>query len=581
MTDGVEQRSAEQAAEAALEEIRSCVDGRQNFRLEAGAGAGKTESLIRTIEYLIARTGRSFRQSRQRIGCITFTNVARDEIIERVDSHDAVLVETIHGFCWAVMKRFQKPMRETLPDVDKKKFGGVDLSSKSVGYDTGFARVDEGAALLSHRHVIGVFAILMENHAKFRRLFEHRFPFLFIDEYQDTERTFMESLEDWILRDECETVVGLFGDEWQEIYRKRCGPVQVSNMVALQQCSNFRSGKRIISVLNKMRPGLQQVGAQDREPGIVHCFHTNEWDGDRRAGSHWKGDLPSEVAGKAVDEVRGELSTLGWDFDSPETRVLMLTHSNLANKQGYSEFARVFRRNGMWVRKESTYVEFLYDVLEPAMEAFAKGKFGLMFESLRFPSPPVNSRDDKTRWRGHMEELMELRSEGTIGELMRCILDAELIRVPDCVKESKRIAEVDTEEDEIEERAFDREVRFAYELMEVPYRQVVRSRKFVEDDTPFSTQHGVKGAEFENVLVVVGRGWNYYDFDVLLKYARMQEELPEKKEKIFRRSRNLFYVSCSRARRELAVLFTQQLSRESLKTVEAWFGEDVVAEVEI
>ena len=27
-----------------------------------------------------------------------------------------------------------------------------------------------------------------------------------------------------------------------------------------------------------------------------------------------------------------------------------------------------------------------------------------------------------------------------------------------------------------------------------------------------STQHGVKGAEFENVLVIIGRGWNQYNF---------------------------------------------------------------------
>lgn len=35
--------------------------------------------------------------------------------------------------------------------------------------------------------------------------------------------------------------------------------------------------------------------------------------------------------------------------------------------------------------------------------------------------------------------------------------------------------------------------------------------------TSFATQHSVKGAEFENVLVVLGGGWNHYNWPLLLE----------------------------------------------------------------
>jgi DNA helicase-2/ATP-dependent DNA helicase PcrA len=38
----------------------------------------------------------------------------------------------------------------------------------------------------------------------------------------------------------------------------------------------------------------------------------------------------------------------------------------------------------------------------------------------------------------------------------------------------------------------------------------------LNEPTPFATKHGVKGEEYENVIVVVGRGWNQYNFSDFL-----------------------------------------------------------------
>lgn len=43
-------------------------------------------------------------------------------------------------------------------------------------------------------------------------------------------------------------------------------------------------------------------------------------------------------------------------------------------------------------------------------------------------------------------------------------------------------------------------------LREVPYKEIVSLCRYLSGHSPFETKHGIKGAEFENVLVVVGRG---------------------------------------------------------------------------
>ncbi|MDD2468195.1 MAG: hypothetical protein PHI97_29805, partial [Desulfobulbus sp.] len=93
--------------------------------------------------------------------------------------------------------------------------------------------------------------------------------------------------------------------------------------------------------------------------------------------------------------------------------------------------------------------------------------------------------------------------------------------------------------------------------------------------SPFETKHGVKGAEFENVLVVVGRGWNRYNFGEMLDLAA-RPAVPAGKQDAFERNRNLFYVACSRPKRRLSLLFTQVLTSPAIVTLDQWFGEEKI-----
>ena len=76
---------AEEASQRALERVHHCLDRKESFLVEAGAGAGKTYTLVKALQFLINRHRHTLPQRHKQIACITFTNVAKDEIEARTD----------------------------------------------------------------------------------------------------------------------------------------------------------------------------------------------------------------------------------------------------------------------------------------------------------------------------------------------------------------------------------------------------------------------------------------------------------------------------------------------------------------
>ena len=74
---------AEEASRKALAEVYGCLERKESFLVEAGAGAGKTYTLVKALHFLMDRYQHILPQRHQKIACITFTNVAKDEIDAR------------------------------------------------------------------------------------------------------------------------------------------------------------------------------------------------------------------------------------------------------------------------------------------------------------------------------------------------------------------------------------------------------------------------------------------------------------------------------------------------------------------
>lgn len=87
------------------------------------------------------------------------------------------------------------------------------------------------------------------------------------------------------------------------------------------------------------------------------------------------------------------------------------------------------------------------------------------------------------------------------------------------------------------------------EFLDLQYAQFLSAINFLYPESEFSTEHGVKGEEYDNVVFVISRGWNQYQFE---KYIPMiKNGYPADKEASYIRNRNLFYVCCSRPKKRL------------------------------
>lgn len=563
---------AEQASRIALERVYAALAEGRSFRLEAGAGAGKTYSLIKALEYLIKKHARDMPRRGQQIACITYTNVAREEIEARTDRHPIISCDTNHGFCWSLIGGFQRQLRELVAEIPAwqerlDEAGGI--GERSIEYSLGHRSIREHTLSLHHDDILPLTIALME-HAKFRRLVAQRYPIILIDEYQDTDANWVAAIKQHFLGVPGAPLFGFFGDHWQKIYGNGCGKVEHPAIEEIDKGANFRSVQAVVDVLNSMRPTLPQFVEDPEVRGEVHVFHTNEWAGQRQAGGHWGGDLPGSEAHQALEQVRAQLEAGGWNITPEHTKILMLTHRVLATEQGYASLPATFRFNESFTRKEHPYISWLVEMFEPACEAFAAHHYGAMFEALGSGVPHLRRPSDKEAWSASMQALAGLRANGSVADVLGHLKAARRPRLPDAITDRER-----------ELAAFDREgqeemppvLAEIERLHAVSFAEISALRRYLNGSSPFETKHGVKGAEFENVLVIVGRGWNLYNFNEMLELAG-SAAIPAARQAAFERNRNLFYVACSRPKRRLALLFTQQLSPGALATLEKWFGAD-------
>jgi len=567
---------AEIAAQTALDSVYQCLDEKICFRFEAGAGSGKTYALIKAIEYLIKHKASALLKQNQQVVCVTYTNVACDEIKARIDSHPVVHVSTIHAFCWLVIKDFQPYLRRELPNLNDKwpeilKDIG-EIGPRTVTYETGFREVGEDFVAIHHDDVLLLIVKLME-YPKFRAILTSRYPILLIDEYQDTDIVIAERLKKNFLDIDSHLLLGFFGDHWQKVYETGCGIIDHPNLQVINQGANFRSAPIIVHCLNRMRIELPQQVVDPQATGFVGIYHTNSWEGDRRIGAHWAGDLPIEIAHKYFDILKNRLVTDGWDFSPDKTKILMLTHRGLAVEQDYSSIIDIFPNNEAYIQKQDSHIAFFADKLEPACTAYQNKRFGEMFLILTAKTTAIRTLDDKTQWAKSMDKLMKLRTEGTVGTIIDHLRKSKFPRLPDEVERKELELKTFQQENGIEEPHSLKRLR---QLREISYREIINLTRFINDETPFSTKHGVKGEQYENVLVIFGRGWSRYNFNQFLEWAGSSNGIPSDQLDIFERNRNLFYVTCSRPKKRLALLFTQKLSEKAINTLTLWFGNSTI-----
>ena len=165
--------------------------------------------------------------------------------------------------------------------------------------------------------------------------------------------------------------------------------------------------------------------------------------------------------------------------------------------------------------------------------------------------PPIRTISDKRTLKNNIETLINV-GDKTIEEVINdahemhiCLIDEKLER-------------------------FKLEKGYVYDRVKaIKYSEFQKLYEYLEGKTPFSTQHKTKGAEFDNVLVVLDNGgWNNYNFESVFVDNRKGETVKS-------RSLKIFYVCCTRTKENLAV-FYHMPSVNVIAKAQEWFGADNV-----
>jgi len=323
-----------------------------HFLLSGGAGSGKTYTLVEVLREILREN------PTKKVACITYTNAAVKEIERRVANAN-LRVSTIHDFLWDCIGHFQSALKQALikliNDEVITRSVNMELPLQADFYENleGFkgiqykeyCRVGEG--IISHDEVLALAEYMFSAYPKLCEILKGTYPFIMVDEYQDTNPLVVKLLlEDIFAKDGHKCIIGFFGDAMQSIYEDGVGNLDdykapEGTVYEVKKGQNRRNPRLVIELANKIRTdGLEQRPSEDvTAPNMV--------DGHVKSGIIKF--IYSTREGVTLEQVRDNLTVdYGWDFDDAErTKELNLTHNLIAEKAGFGELMIAHNGDGV------------------------------------------------------------------------------------------------------------------------------------------------------------------------------------------------------------------------------------------
>lgn len=599
-------------------QIRMCLDEEKSFSVVAGAGSGKTTSLVIALDYIRENKGKLLRRDDKRIACITFTNRAVSVISERLGWDDIYIVTTLHSFLWGEIKRFTDEIRLCLKDslipaqIEKQKErdnGGnsqraiaareraasltADLTAlrdvKKFKYDdtSSFSNYAEGR--LSHDDIIAISGLMISQNGILQKVIGQKYPYIFIDEAQDTFGEIVGAFNA-VCIGEGLPIVGYFGDPMQQIYDRGMGDFFApEGSLAITKQENFRCAPQVIELLNSFRQDVQQIAAGENvniEGSVELVLVQSE---NPEAPRNRYSDEQLDRTATKFDAI---LDAWGWR-DQENVKLLFLVRQMIARRLGFTELHKLFTGEYASSRAQEDFESGEHSLLKPfarviwpLVERYKNEDIRSVMNIFREHSPAFDPEGENSQKslkemlalaESIVKELSERWDADDLGTILRFARDNRLYSM------SERLLE-DLGREPMQQ-AFDKNEHstekgrwLADSFFTMNTSQISKYVDFVNDNTPFSTQHGVKGEEYSNVVVVFDdteAAWNTYSFTKMLTPGTSGEAT----EGQLNRSRKLAYVCFSRAEINLKIiLFTPNPTSAKSELIDAGlFAEEQVS----
>ena len=412
----------------------------------------------------------------------------------------------------------------------------------------------------------------------------------------------------------------------QSIYDNGVGNLTQYSLTKIVKIQNRRNPRVVIEVANKFRDdGIEQIPSEDINA-------PNMENGTIREGSI------KFIYGNDTDDfiwLRGKEIFESWDFfDGKQTKELRLTHKYNAEMAGFKDLYNLYNADLIItliskikekieksnldddktleelaveikpkfknidlldeINRNDTY-HSIYSVLKDMTWKNAYKKCKVNKESLMsYKLNGISGKYEANTYRDRilrrldlLEEVIELYEENKLNDLLRITKFSILNRddklylkqaIEYLVKDDdKRIEDVLVfakenrllDEDELFSEYISNTGFYLWErIKKIKFQEYRKSVSYLKEFSPICTQHSVKGSEYDNVLLILESDWNKYDFNTLFGKG-------SSKSTVQIRTKKLFYVCITRAKRNLIIYLTTQ-DPEILEKAKEFFGEENV-----
>ena len=600
--------------------LEKCIltEPRKSFFLFAGAGSGKTHSLVMLLEKIAGKLGSDLLLQGKKVAVITYTNAATDEINNRLNYNPVFHISTIHSFVWDVIRwhhsdikrLYCRNLNDEIKEITNKLSGIKNRSTKT--YSVNFEklmqlneRLEKAKSIekfvynpngnnpefnaLKHAEVIKISAQMILENSMMQRLIAQKYPILLIDESQDTKKELVDAFLTIQKNFHSVFALGLLGDQKQRIYTD--GKAGIDDIIPSGwekpvKRMNYRCAKRIVSLANTIGKGIdqhaEQYARENADQGFVSLFVIKQRENLNK-------DEVEHIVMKRMQKCTGDVHWTGSDAD---VKILTLEHMMAARRMGFDRFfgslSKVGRYQMTFLQGMVTEVDFFTKEVLPITQSLRNdGSEALRI--LKAYSPLLarhvteNPYDRYLQCREAAKKLAELVNDNhAIREVIKCVSDSGLLTIPDVLSQASKMSNSDLDDD------MDEDLRGWVEVMDLPIDEVRRYDDYVNNRSRFDTHQGVKGLEFDRVMVIIddseARGFMFsYDklFGVKALSDTDMKHMAAGEETSVERTQRLFYVTCTRAKHSLAVVM-YTTAPEAVKAEvkrKGWFEDSEIEEI--
>ncbi|WP_339435118.1 UvrD-helicase domain-containing protein [Pseudomonas orientalis] len=594
----------------------------RSFFLYAGAGSGKTHSLVVAVKSLKERERQRLTFEGRQIAIITYTNAACEEIARRLEHDPLVEVSTIHAFSWKMIKGFNDDIREWLriklasdiAELDDRLGRARTVNKTSLANQASrdskarrLAALDEipeftysptgdnvSRQSLNHSEVIQMSAAFLPQ-PPLLDVMADRHPVLLIDESQDTNGALMDAFLKAQAAIPGRFCLGLLGDTMQRIYsdgKPGLDEAIPPDWAKPEKRINRRCPIRVVELINNIRAGADdhlQISTPEAAQGAVRMFCTRQAPGQDFS-------LEDQIA-EQMAEITGDAQ---WATGRDGRKTLILEHKMAARRMGFEGvFAPLYavaHLNTALMDGTLPILKVFFDGVAPIVAAARSDDFTLM-EAVRLRSPLLDPKYLEAADNNQFEllesvgvathALCEMLKDNNplIEEVAQILQSSGLLALPDrLVAAMAQGATADPAPETSDREAL--EIHAYRVVLGRRYSEMAAFAGYANGLSPYGTHQGVKGLEFPRVMVILNdeeAGGFLFSYEKLLGItpasATDMKNESEGKDTSLSRTRRLLYVTCSRAEESLAiVVYSSQPEAARDRVIDAgWLtAEEVV-----